>query len=496
MKSLIYLLLITILLSCNSKDEVISSTAGDQDIVKLNVEVDEFTMLASSGRILRQSAQQDREAITSLMRTLRSALTLLNINPSDTNALRTVEVTLLELRSYKVSERDIPRLTGMYRQANNILNKYSKLQGVEVSFKGDLLYQFDLADGTEENDVYPFGNVIEEGGGLWRRAESLDRYLVKTSGTNGTSWLISPQFDFTNVEKPGLRIRQTINIGENSSVAFNFQAIYNNVYQILVSEDYDKGSPDSGTWKVFDAPGIKPSGKDFHTVDSGVVSLSKYKGKKVTLALKYSGGDAGGRHYLSWQIDRFEVSGVTDKFNYKPYEKEVEILPVFRVDFSELGQSSLDKFTQETISGDPGEFYVGEHQGNNYVRINKKNGLGVRRMYSESLTNFKELIKPAISIFHNVKFYEVKDQSKKLLKLFIAKDEQGVSVQDLKWIDLDINMENTGNSYNKVNSNWFLFPSELIGENVRISLQWEGDGTIAPLWDIHQINIDEREGQE
>ncbi len=498
MKSLIYLLLITLLLSCNSEDKVINSNEGDQDIIVLNAEVDEFTMLASSGRILRQSAQQDREAITALMMTLRSSLTLLNLNSGDANALRTVEVTLLELRSYEVSERDIPRLSGMFRKANNILNKYSKLQGVSVRFNGDLLFQFDLADGTEENDVHPFGNVMENGGGLWRRAESLDRYLVKTSGTKGTSWLISPQFDFTNVEKPGLRIKQILNIGENSNeVSFNFQYIHNNVYKILISEDYEKGSPEGGTWEVFDDSGIKPSGKDFHTVDSGVISLEKYKGKKITIALKYSGGEAGGRHYLSWQVERFEISGVSSNFNYRPYEREVVVLPFYRMDFNELGDSSLDRFTQGKINGDPAFFDTGNFKGDSYVRASKKDAVGTQRLYTYAFNEFNGLKKPAVSLYHSAAHYDKSQIENNLVKLFIAEDKEGTEAKDLNWINLGLDNSGLDSNYSKINSKWLFFPAELVGKSVRFALEWEGRGAgAAPLWDIHQINVDEREGNQ
>lgn len=495
MKSLIYLLLISFLLSCNSKDEVVTSVSGDQDIVTLNAQVDEFTMLATSGRILRQSAEQDRVGITKLMRRLRASLALLNIDSSDTSALRTVESALLELRSYNVSERDIPRLSGMFRQANNILNKYSKIQGLSVNFKGDLLFQFDLADGTDENDVHPFGNVMANGGGLWRRAESLDRYLVKTSGTEGTSWLISPQFDFVNVEKPGLRIKQTMNISENSNEAtFNFQHIHNNVYQILVSEDYDKGDPESATWKKLNAPGIKPSGKDFHTVDSGVVSLEEYKGKKITIALKYSGFEAGGRHYLSWQVERFEVSGVTPLFHYKPFDRD---LPFFRIDFNDLAEASLDKFTQGKVSGDPGFFSVGSFRGAYYVRASKKDGVGAQRLYTEAFNNFNDLVKPALSLYHSAAHYNENQIENKLLKVFIAQEQEGIEVKDLNWINLNLDNNGLNSNYAKIKTKWMLFPSELIGKSVRFAFEWEGRGPdAAPLWDIHQINVDEREGKE
>jgi hypothetical protein len=54
-----------------------------------------------------------------------------------------------------------------------------------------------------------------------------------------------------------------------------------------------------------------PSGRDFHSVDSPEIDLSAYEGKVIRIAFEYDMNmDTYGKHYLTWEIFKFDLYGV------------------------------------------------------------------------------------------------------------------------------------------------------------------------------------------
>jgi hypothetical protein len=63
--------------------------------------------------------------------------------------------------------------------------------------------------------------------------------------------------------------------------------------------------------------GKTPTGLNFNTIDSGVISLQEFVGHKITMAMVYENNNDLGNHMLSWAIERFELYGITDQLSYE-----------------------------------------------------------------------------------------------------------------------------------------------------------------------------------
>jgi len=489
----ILLISLLFLLSCSSEEKVFEAPV-DPNIVKAIGSADNFESLMADGRVLRRASISDKEGIRAAMQRAKGALVALGNNKNDRNALRVLERTLLDLRAFNVSVRDRERVNEVFNQMDFILVQYARAMGVKVSELGTLLYQFDLANGESESSVAPFG-IFSYEGKTWKRGESLDEYTMRAGGS-GHVWLISPRFDLTNVVQPGLRLDHLFNVNANNKAdTFDLQKIRSEAFQILISEDYVKGDPSSARWEKLDF-GILPSGREFHRVDSGVVNFNKYEGKKVTVAFAYNAkapsvGESFKAHRLTWWIYRFEVYGTGPSFSFKPFVEEVKIEPDFSVNFNDLGEDALANFTQETISGEPGEYYYRDDEriGKTFIRANS--GIGIRRLYSP-VYSFENTVKPAVSLNHAARGYNDDLKKNNYLKLFAALDDGNNNPSGLTWVNLKMPAAGIPDSFDSVDSPRLPLPEEFIGQRVRFAFERESVqvGKFSnPVWDIHQINI-------
>src|SRR5690606_14835814 len=102
------------------------------------------------------------------------------------------------------------------------------------------------------------------------------------------SWLISPEIDLTLATDPLLHF-----FTANSSTA--------SPLSLMLSENYQEGSPESAEWMEFPFKFQKSS---FTFFASGDISLTEYKGKKIKIAYKYSGTSSTGS---VWNVENITV---------------------------------------------------------------------------------------------------------------------------------------------------------------------------------------------
>lgn len=477
--------------SCDSGTNVETPASGEAqaEVDAVIRAADDFDDLVTTGRILTRVSVSDRNGMRSSISRAKAALQALSYNSSDKNALRVLKNALLDMSVVVADERDAPRMNGLTVKIKSLYIYFAGIQGIDASEVQFKLYSFNMAAGVE-----PFG-IFAVDGLAWRVGESLDRYYIKASARDAHAWLISPRFDFTNVKNPGFRLRHLFQINENNKAdSFDLQTIKREAFQILISETFEKGDPTSinkREWKRIDI-GKLPSGIDFHTLDTGAISLKEYEGKKVTIAFVFNAGRVFGGHYLTWQIDRFEITGSSAGFKYEKYDEDK---PFWRWSVKELKDASLDRFIQKTASGEPGNFGVSDHNGAYYVRISRKDGTGVKNLYTEAY-DFTSLKKPVVILSHSSKFYAPENHGRKLLQIFAAKEVEGTSVENLDWINLNLDTSNVGGSYTVVKSNEMEIPSFFKDGPVKFSLRWEGQGEgLAPLWDIHALSVKDLEGE-
>lgn len=132
----------------------------------------------------------------------------------------------------------------------------------------------------------------------WEHSTFGEDQFAKMSGYAGSAndnedWLISPELDFTDLEKAELSFR----------TAYNYDG---NPMQLMVSNDYDgTGNPNDFTWTDLTNEFDWSEG-GFEWAESGVVDILSYASPTVYVAFKYTSTTAGAS---TWEVDYVRVIG-------------------------------------------------------------------------------------------------------------------------------------------------------------------------------------------
>ena len=158
---------------------------------------------------------------------------------------------------------------------------------------GEISFNKDFEDGKINSGGWTTQKLV--GATDWEAYQFSGEYFARisnyTGGSNSPSdaWLISPEVDLTEFEKPALNFRTACN--------------YNGAeLEIYVTDNYDGTSkPVVGNWTELAAP-ISSGG--FAWVESGDVILSAFQGKKVYVAFRYLGSNSDGK---TWEVDDIKL---------------------------------------------------------------------------------------------------------------------------------------------------------------------------------------------
>jgi hypothetical protein len=494
---LIAFVLLFSLFSCSKSEVIDNERPLSQDVLSITQEADFVDALISTEQILRRSSIADREGIRENLRAAKDLVAFLDRNPGDKAALRQLETRLTNLRSLNLSERDAPRVANIFKIMNDTFIDAAGLSGYKMAEDFTYtLFQYDFV-----GSVAPFGISTTIGDRVWNEPiERIDIYRFSASKSNRGSegWLISPTFDFTKTKNPGLRIKHSFNLRKNSREdEFDVQLIKRTTFKVYYSENFVSGLHNTYnvTWKELDI-GKLPLGIDFHFVDTGYMRYKQFEGKKITIAFGFNGATPQAEaHFLSWDIFRFDVLGTTGDFSYKPYDatliKAPEVPLLYKWSVQELKSSALEGFTELIREGEPGNFRVGDFNEEFFVRGSGKNLVGIVDLYTPSY-DLLSTKSPYIQLRHAANHYKKNVHNEKLIKLLIAENVDGAEPQNLEWVDLDLNTNNIGRSFNEVLSDKLVIPSEFNGKKVRFAFRWTGKGEDkAPVWDLHELRIGE-----
>jgi len=126
-------------------------------------------------------------------------------------------------------------------------------------------------------------------------------YGAKMSGYSGGAvtnedWLVSPAIDLKGYKTTELHITQIINYIKDQWSQVT----------VSVSTDFNGGNPSTATWTPLTIPNL-PTGSSFSPVESGVIDLSAFDGKKIYIAFKYLSSDTNA---ATWEISDFVVSAI------------------------------------------------------------------------------------------------------------------------------------------------------------------------------------------
>ena len=171
------------------------------------------------------------------------------------------------------------------------------------------------AETVAENDGgFKVHNVSDGGapGAIWTY-DSKYKYWKATGYIKGKnyateSYLISPEIDLTAANNPQLSFDAALNYLKGADASA--------VLGVKVSKDYT-GDYATATWEDVEVPNW-PAGNSWDMVNTGDIDLSKFKGEKIHIALKYTSTDKGG---TTWEMNNFLVEEKNDYWDVSLYRE-------------------------------------------------------------------------------------------------------------------------------------------------------------------------------
>lgn len=477
--------------SCSDGDEVVQSQmdSGAQELV---AEANKLTFLLESGRILRSSSQRDFLQVQSMVEAVKVSAILLGENPFNRSALLRLKGVVEFYDKVFISERDKPRINEVFDRAYSLMVRFANVQGINVEDVRWTLFSYRFSE-----DISPFGS--SDVPNQWSlQFVQQERYAIRVRGENKQAVLLSPTFDLTNVKNPAFQLRHSFQVEEHfiPRPFFNREQILNEAFRVYVSTTYKDGDQvnfnNRDQWRRVSL-GTLPLGLNFNTVDSGLIPIREFAGKKITMAMVYRNGDDIGNHILAWAIERFELYGVSDVFKYKkrpqPFDPEAQDAlgtVIWEHDFNDVQIGDLQ---QVTLDGSPADFRGTERNGSKYVQAGNRGTQGTQLLYTRPI-DLSGAQAPHIRIEHTINFYDQQYQEKKNVKLVVAVDDPGKPVEQLNWIPVDFELNNPpGSDWSIYKTEFMLIPSELQGKTIRIGWSHTSEDDSSPAWQIHQTDL-------
>lgn len=259
------------------------------------------------GQRLSSLTLRDKDALTTLLSDIKLGLLRIAEDQTDIDALRLVKRSLQEWEKSAVQLQRVDE--GVFQaflvKVYALLSERSLALGLDVQDLSWVLFVTDFASGLQ-----PFSSFSTSG--QWEADWALDEPLVRISGFDQKAWLLSPTLDLSSIKDPAFRIDHLFMINRNTGAGatdvFDRKRIVTEAFKVLVSTDYESGNPNIATWNEVDISPL-PSAYNFHAVKSPVISLEKYRSPKTTIAFLFDMKKDLGRHYVTWQINRFELLG-------------------------------------------------------------------------------------------------------------------------------------------------------------------------------------------
>lgn len=477
-KKLILPLFTAMLLTSCSSDNQETNLYEDEQTVQLQSQTNEIEALITSENFLRQTTDRDKEIVISNLREINSNISILARDNNNSAALYSLQAALADIENAFITERDQAKISDYLARAANALTKYAQIQGVtDLSYSAPLYsYRF----GANLNDFVSMEGGTDDWAVLFIQNQ---RYLATIrSNYSGSaaakSTLVTPIFDFSNIQRPTFKIRHQLTVPRELEV--NRENLINNSFKVMVSKDFDKEmSYDDATWERVIIE--NPSGVNYHAIDTSQISLEKWAGeKKVTIAFVFDVPKGVGEQ-VGWSIDRFELRGLTT--TELAYHKWEPVPPpqwdnAYNVVFD--SQEVIDNLTQVTLNGEaPSQFEFGTYRGSTYAqaKTNPNNtAVGSVLLYS-GVIDLTGRTNTVAQISQTIKESwgdddPINNDMKADHALVIALDIDGVDPKDLAWEALDFEQYPAGTNYTVYDSENLKLPEAYQGQKVRIGWRY------------------------
>ncbi len=480
------LLLATLLLNCGGSDKQVSGYK-DPKVEELIADATDLDYLIGSQQILRNSSDRDKQQLQSALNAIKVNLAILDEKPGDSAALQRLNTAIEEYETLIITERDQERIRPIFDEAVRLLAKFAKVQKTDLPNIRWSVFSYRFSDGLGD-----FTNVIDNNN--WKvRYVQQERYLANFgSGKVITAAMVSPIYDFSDVKNVAYSMRHNIGVEDDPQDQATRSQIMNETFKIMVSTTYKKG--DKFDIKKFRRlpMGVLPTGLNFDTVDTGVIPLNDYSGKKnVTFAIVYDQKYKLERFsYISWSIERFNIYGLSDK--KLPYVSAY-IPPLPSSLEYNFGTDGFSKLQQITVDGSPDEFVLGDHNGTKFIKMQNQNARGTKLMFSAPI-DISALKKPAVQFEHTINFYEGDAKANNDVRMVVAEYQAGVNPTDLDWKTLDFKKGPTGDSWDVFKTEDLNLPTELVGKVIRLGWSHTSRDGSTPVWQMISTNIKDLAG--
>lgn len=298
------------LVACNKKSDVVENDniVTNRPLIQ---KADEIQDGVVQGRLLQSSSRRDKDGFIESIRQARLALVLLAKDPNSKLGVQIGYQSLKSMEKLELLRADMSVLATFYKELSEVILSAAKRTGVELDVIGLSQFTYNFSD-----DLAPF--MQQTTGALWGTGSSLDESYIRIRGTGrkNEAWLISPSFDLRGLSKPAFRITHNLTADRNDRFPldpFNRVIINKTLFKVMVSTKYKEGDKlIMSEWKdVSNQLGTWPSGVDFHTVESSLVDLTPFVSENTTIAFVFNEDTpVVKRHYFSWQINRFQLTGI------------------------------------------------------------------------------------------------------------------------------------------------------------------------------------------
>lgn len=318
MKTFLLLTLALLISACGkesgTKETSLEFKSEVSELTNLSInELEEVEDHLRNGRVFQRNTTQERNEIQQSLRLMKVGLLKISRNPRSLEALRLLNYYSKIFMGVKLTETDDGLLESFKYSINNTIARIARLNNLTLDQTPWILFKSNFSSGLDQ-----FVTVSTKGD--WQPGWALDRSFIRVRGEGNKSWLIAPPMNLEGTRQLKLRLHQTLSIDRATRFddPFDRSQIINNAFKVMVSEDYVNGDPEAAKWKEHKISGF-PIGSDFHAQWSDAIDLSEYENKTISIALLYNMDSRSlGRHFVTWQVNEFQVLGTGDTFRTQP----------------------------------------------------------------------------------------------------------------------------------------------------------------------------------
>jgi hypothetical protein len=366
--------------------------------------------------------------------------------------------------------------------------------GKDVNFKQN----FDDASYKTANEAEGWYNITTSGANTWQyktyNGNAYFQYSAYKEVGASVGWLISPR------------------ILVSEGMKFSFDACtgsYNaDCLQILVSTDFNGVNLSKATWEDKSSSFSIPSTvKGYGTLGNvGSLDLSKYAGKSISIAFKYT-GDGANQKTTTYQVDNITISKDvklvtknTDKFRFDgkkwnwvdPAKVYESINQTFEREGITAGkETAIDDWMNVAVQGSVSwldKTFKSNNVTNAYTQFTAFGASGICDGW---------FITPKVRIIPNMKFsfdVNVGYYNANCLKVLISTDFKSKKdkISEATWEDITSNFiipQEPASSYGTITSAGVMSLSKYEGKTVNIAFQYIGDGTASKTTTYQIDNI-------